>query len=271
MKGKLYRGLIQSLNGPVVSNVLLKYAQSKWSKPIIKFYARAYRINVAEMRDNMETYPNLHAFFTRRLKTDSRPINFEPNTIVSPVDGILEDCGTISPACEIIVKHKAYSISEMLGGEDKANKYIGGTYLILYLSPSHYHRIHSPIDGKVVSTYSLGGKSYPVNRLGLKYGNSTLAKNFRIVTELKHHTNSMAMVKVGAMFINSVKVVNQHHEWKKGDEVAYFSFGSTVVLLFEKGMFQLKQSLSTPAEIRMGEHLGKCVEIRKERGLYEVQ
>ncbi len=42
--------------------------------------------------------------------------------------------------------------------------------MILYLSPSHYHRIHSPVTGKVVEQWTLGTKSYPVNKYGLKYG-----------------------------------------------------------------------------------------------------
>ncbi len=257
MRAKLYRSLIRLINGPATSRILLKFAYSDYSKFLIKPYAKFYQINLEEMHDDIKSYPSLHAFFTRRLKAQARSIDSKADTVSSPVDGVLEDCGEISPTSEIIVKGKRYSIAEMLGGTKTATTYIGGTYMILYLSPAHYHRIHSPADSEVISTYSIGERSFPVNRLGLKYGDAALSKNFRVVTELKHHNISLAMVKVGAMFINSVEMVNHHREWKKGEEVAYFSFGSTVILIFEKETFQLEETLTIPSEVRMGEKLGK--------------
>ena len=41
-------------------------------------------------------------------------------------------------------------------------------------------------------------------------------------------------------------------EWKKGEEAAYFSFGSTVILLFENGAFQKNEHLVVPAEVKNG-------------------
>ena len=45
----------------------------------------------------------------------------------------------------------------------------------------------------------------------------------------------MVIVKVGAMFINSIEMVNEGYQIRERPEMAYFSFGSTVVLLFEEG------------------------------------
>ncbi|MBW8348190.1 phosphatidylserine decarboxylase [Bacillus sp. IITD106] len=257
MKQKIYRTLIELTNGPFTASLIKKLTHSKFSKHLIKSYAKHYRINLDEMLEDINSYENLHHFFTRKLKETVRLIDENPDSIVSPVDGVLEDIGMIEADSTINVKNKVYSIAEMLGGKERAAKYSKGTYLILYLSPAHYHRIHSPIDAKIVKRYSLGSKSYPVNRLGLKYGNSTLSKNFRTVSELEHNGKLIAMVKVGAMFINSVEIMNQGHEWKKGEEVAYFSFGSTVVLLFEKNAFELVEGITVPSEIKVGQALGK--------------
>lgn len=248
--------MINIANGPRISRVLWKFANSNLSRPLIRPYARIYKINQEEMLDDLQSYRNLHSFFTRKIKEELRPIDSSASTVICPVDGVLEDYGEIALDSEITVKNKTYSIEEMLGNSGRAEKYSGGTFMILYLSPSHYHRIHAPINGKIIRTYALGQKSYPVNKYGLKYGDATLAKNFRIVTELENDSVTIAMVKVGATFINSVEIVNRNKEWKKGEEVAYFSFGSTVVLLFEKGAFQLKDSLAVPAEVRMGQSLG---------------
>lgn len=256
MKERLYSSLIELTNGPVTSTALRKFAQSGVSRPFIKLYAKAYRINQEEMLEDINEYPCLHDFFIRKLKEEARPLNFETDTIVSPVDGVIEKCGIVTEDCVMTVKEKNYSIEEMLGRKDMAERFAGGTYVLLYLSPSHYHRIHSPVDGTVLESYSLGKKSFPVNRLGLKYGKGVLAKNFRTVTLLQHGRTKIAMVKVGAMFINSVVVTNKNSEWKKGEEAAYFSFGSTVLLFFEKDAFSLNPELKTPSEIRMGERLG---------------
>ncbi|MBS4217073.1 phosphatidylserine decarboxylase [Bacillus sp. FJAT-49711] len=256
MKQKLYRSFIELTNGPFTANLIKKFTHSNLSRRLIKSYATFYGINLEEMQGDIHSYENLHLFFTRKIKEHSRVIDPHPTSIISPVDGVLEDVGTIHANSLIYVKNKSYSITEMLGASDRAAKYAEGTYMILYLSPAHYHRIHSPVDAKIINRYSLGARSYPVNRLGLKYGDATLSKNFRTISELECAGKSIAMVKVGAMFINSVEIINQNEEWEKGEEVAYFSFGSTVVLLFEKNTFQLNGTLSVPSEVKVGEALG---------------
>ena len=109
--------------------------------------------------------------------------------------------------------------------------------MILYLSPTHYHRIHSPATGEIVDQWAKGKKSYPVNKWGLRYGKHPLSKNYRRITEIKLESGHMAVVKVGAMFVNSIEIVHEAEQITKGEELAYFTFGSTVVLLFEKDTF----------------------------------
>jgi phosphatidylserine decarboxylase len=58
------------------------------------------------------------------------------------------------------------------------------------------------------------------------------------------------------MFVNSIETTHKGSELEKGGEVAYFSFGSTVVLLFEKDIFQIESALRTPKEIKVGERIG---------------
>jgi phosphatidylserine decarboxylase len=38
--------------------------------------------------------------------------------------------------------------------------------------------------------------------------------------------------------------------------MAYFSFGSTVVLLFEKDAFELDPAIKVPMDIKVGERIG---------------
>ena len=65
----------------------------------------------------------------------------------------------------------------------------------------------------------------------------------------------MALVKVGAMFVNSIELLHERDTVQKGEEMAYFTFGSTVVLLFEKDMIEVVQELKSGQELRLGEKL----------------
>ncbi|SDM20862.1 phosphatidylserine decarboxylase [Bacillus sp. OK048] len=251
-----YRFMIELTNGKWSSVILQRFARSRASKFVVPSFAKIYKINQSEMEKTLHEYPTLHDFFIRTLKREARMVDPSETTVVSPVDAVIEDVGPINQTSEIIVKGKTYSIVEMLGSQETANKYLHGTYMILYLSPSHYHRIHSPVNGTIVKQWSLGSKSYPVNKMGLKYGVRTLAKNYRMITEVNTLYGHTAIVKVGAMFVNSIETTHTGSKLEKGTEMAYFSFGSTVVLVFEKGIFQLESSIHTPKDIKIGEKIG---------------
>lgn len=245
----------------MTSNLLKQFSQSPMSKPIIPLYTKFFRIDQLESKKDFSSFLTLHDLFIRQLKTEVRPIAQGEEVVSSPVDGILEDYGYIQEDKQIIVKGKTYSIQEMLSNDTALKKYLGGKYIVLYLSPRHYHRIHAPISGDVIGRWTLGQKSYPVNRWGMKYGKAPLAKNYRVITELQHEQRCVAVVKVGAMFINSIEISDGAKHLKKGQEFSYFSFGSTVVLLFEKESFTFHKQLSVPTNIRVGEKIGSIEKV----------
>ncbi|WP_419956091.1 phosphatidylserine decarboxylase [Neobacillus niacini] len=258
----VYRLMIELTNGRWTSVILQRFARSRISRVVIPSFAKIYKLNQDEMERALHEYDTLHDLFIRTLKKDVRMIDKYEDTVVSPVDAVIEDVGTINQTSEMMVKGKAYSIQEMLGNDQKVTKYLNGTYMVLYLSPSHYHRIHSPVEGIIVKQWELGSKSYPVNKMGLKYGVRTLAKNYRLITEVNTASGHIAIVKVGAMFVNSIEKTHKGMNLHKGEEMAYFSFGSTVVLLFEQGIFKLDSSIHTPKDIRIGEKIGVLVKER---------
>ncbi|SLL32583.1 phosphatidylserine decarboxylase [Mycobacteroides abscessus subsp. abscessus] len=268
MKQTIYRLCIELTNGRWSSILIKKFAYSRWSRYIIPSFAKIYQINIDEMEKKLQEYRSLHEFFIRKLKTDCRKITAAAGEIISPVDAVIEDIGKVRIDQSILVKGKSYSIDEMLGDEKTVNKYVGGTYLIFYLSPSHYHRIHCPATGIVAKRWTLGSKSYPVNKYGLKWGKSTLSKNYRSITEIRtEEGNSLCMVKVGAMFINSIILSHEKESLVQGEEMAYFSFGSTVVLLFEKNTFIQKDFPSIPYPVKIGEVIGEISKVDTSKAL----
>jgi len=251
-----YRLFIELTNRRWSSVLLKRFAQSKLSKKIVPSFARIYEINQGEMEKELKDYESLHEFFIRKLKPGMRKIAEQQDAIVSPVDAVIEDIGEIEPNQQITVKGKVYSIVEMLGSTEAAEYYNDGTYMVLYLSPSHYHRIHSPISGKVFKRWKLGTRSYPVNSLGLKYGKDTLAKNYRSITEINYGEDRLAVVKVGAMFVNSIEPIHTGDSIRKGEEMAYFTFGSTVVLLFKQNAISFTEQPQLPKPVKVGETIG---------------
>ncbi|QOY36234.1 phosphatidylserine decarboxylase [Anaerobacillus isosaccharinicus] len=257
MKKAIYQSFVE-LSGNRFNSYLLKaFTESKMSKVINKSFVKVYNLNEAEMEKPLHQYGSLQELFVRNLKSDARVIDKSLDSIVSPVDGILADVGQITENCTFHVKNQDYSLVEMLGNKNRAEKYKEGTYIILYLSPSHYHRIHTPVSGTVVGKWALGNKSYPVNELGLKLGKRPLSRNYRLITEVRlNNGKHYSLVKVGAMNVNSIHPTFTGDTVNKGDEIGYFSFGSTVVLLFEKDTIDLDPKVKIPMDVQVGMKIG---------------
>lgn len=254
MRERLYQMLIELTNGKNSSMLLKKITTSPISKKFIRSYSKVYEINIEEVSRNLNSFTSLHDFFTRTLREDARPISKLAQVLVSPVDAKIEAFGAISADTEMIVKNKPYSLVDLLGSEERAKHYSNGQYIVFYLSPADYHRIHSPIDGDVVRQYILGQKSYPVNQLGLTFGKKPISLNYRMISEVLYAPNrQLAFIKVGATFVNSIELTNRTMHWTKGEEVGYFSFGSTVVMLFEENAVEYSENVVQGSAIRMGE------------------
>lgn len=254
MREKLYQSMIELTNSRWSSLIIKGFAQSRFSKKIIPSYIKYFNITIQDISNNIEDFSSLHDFFIRQVKGETRPIMMEENAIISPVDATVEKFGDITADGVFKVKGKSYSLQHMFGNENLARQYINGKYIVLYLSPAEYHRIHAPVNGKVLRQFTLGRKSYPVNRLGLQYGKSTLSGNYRLLTELEMpNKKNCFFVKVGAMFVNSIELTNTSKDWLKGKEVGYFSFGSTVVMFFSEGSMEFSSSIHEGKFIRMGE------------------
>ncbi|WP_078428879.1 phosphatidylserine decarboxylase [Alkalihalobacterium alkalinitrilicum] len=256
MKKQLYRAFVELTGNRFNSHLLRTFTTSRLSKGVNRSFTKVYNLKTEEMEKPLHEYKSLHELFTRRLKEGTRPIDLNQHALVSPVDGVLAHVGSLNEQSAFRVKGQDYTLQEMLGSTEKSQVYCGGTFVILYLSPSHYHRIHSPISGRVLERWQLGNKSYPVNRQGLQYGKRPLSKNYRLITEVEVHHKRAAIVKVGALNVNSIHLTHDGKNVEKGKEIGYFSFGSTVILLFEHGLVELDPQLQCPTEVKVGMRIG---------------
>ncbi|MGM0752256.1 MAG: phosphatidylserine decarboxylase [Bacillota bacterium] len=73
------------------------------------------------------------------------------------------------------------------------------------------------------------------------------------------------------MWMKCVDYVHERKEWKQGEEVAYFSFGSTVILLFERDTFQFSRNKEIPRDVTVGETIGDFRSIKKRTDLIQIR
>ncbi|MCM3743571.1 archaetidylserine decarboxylase [Sporosarcina luteola] len=256
MKKIVFKRFVELSGHPTSSTLLKTIATSRLSRKLIKPFAKTYHINEEEAEFPIDQYDSLQAYFTRNLKKGSRPIDRRPNTLISPVDGVVTEFGTIGMNQTFMIKNHLYSINQVLGDEKRAIPFKGGFFYIFYLSPSHYHHFHYPYDGEIVSRYALGTTSYPVNDLGLRLGNQPFATNYRIISELMTTHGRMAMIKVGALNVNSIHILDSSTSCEKGSKFGHFSFGSTVILFLENnGSF--RPTIPVNSEVKMGQSVGE--------------
>lgn len=257
LKKKIFQTCVELTNGKYSSTVLKKLTKSNLSRLLIQPFAKVYNIDTTEMLEEIDDFKNLNEFFTRKLHPDARPINNEVGSVVSPVDGKISEVGNLTSESTFVVKGQEYNVRTLLGDGNLAEEYADGIYMIVYLSPRNYHRIHIPLDSKIEDAYSLGKYSYPVNNLGLELGDKILSYNYRQVYNLSADSFSYLLVAVGAQNVNSIVPTYDSIYLKKGDELGYFEFGSTVVLLFKKDQIKLEEIHNK--EIKMGEKIAEII------------
>ncbi|WP_153721433.1 archaetidylserine decarboxylase [Sporosarcina cascadiensis] len=256
MKKQIFKSFVELTSHPVSSAMLKQFTTSRISKPLIRPFASFYDIQLHEAEYPVYSYKSLNDFFTRSLQPGSRTADSDPAAVVSPVDGVLSCAGPVSEQQKFIVKEQAYSLTELFGDSASAQPYENGYYYLFYLSPRHYHHFHYPVSGRLLKRYALGTASYPVNDLGIKYKEELFSSNYRIISEIDSSFGRVAVVKVGALNVNSIRILDSSKDCVKGEDFGHFAFGSTVILFFENKKALLPVNLSF-TEVRTGDKIGE--------------
>jgi phosphatidylserine decarboxylase len=220
--------------------------------PAIRAYARAFQADLAEAALPPDAYASFNAFFTRRLREGARPIATGPGVVVSPSDSRLRAIGPVPLDGRLEqVKGSSYSIDALLGSAEDATPFRRGVHATLYLSPAMYHRVHSPVDGRVRAWRHVPGRLFPVNAAGIRVVPGLFTRNERVAVFLDTEAHGpVAVVLVGAANVGRMSlafadlVTNLPGgpapgrvvppgpvPLRRGDDLGVFNLGSTVVLL----------------------------------------
>lgn len=253
--------------------------ETPWIKNnVIKLLTKIYGINVSEAADeDINNYPHFNAFFTRALKPEARPIDDTPNCWVSPVDGLISQSTHIEGNKIIQAKCHPYTVEALVGGDiSYAKQFNNGDAAVIYLSPKDYHRIHIPVDAKLLSMTYVPGDLFAVNPATVREVDGLFARNERLVIRFENDQGPFCLIMVGAIFVGSMETVwegkitpdyeptiqhwdylDDNIQFSKGDEIGRFNMGSTVVLLTTKDQLPELGKIHSDTPIKMGELLAK--------------
>jgi len=217
-------------------------------------------------------FNSLQECFTRALRPGARPVDPDPNVLVSPSDGIVGACGTVRQGQLYQAKGFPYRMSELFGPHQDASAFEGGTYVTLRLTSAMYHRFHAPHDAQVHQLSYLSGDTWNVNPIALKRVERLFCRNERAVLRTRLHRggHEIALVPVAAILVASMRFhfldVLLHLRYRgphelpcnavvsKGQELGWFQHGSTIIVFAPAG-FTLCTGIKEGACIRMGEPL----------------
>lgn len=258
------RMLLKLLTLPAVSRFAGALLSSPVSRIGIRPFIHANRIDLSQYTDN--AYPNYNAFFTRKIRPECRPIDMDPNHLISPCDSKLSILPIAEDTC-FCLKHTSYTVSSLLKNDCLAASFAGGYAMIFRLSVEDYHRYCYVCDGHAEKTVQIPGVLHTVNPIANDHV-PVYQENCRHYTILHCRPfGRIVTMEVGALLVG--KIVNHCQEPSavcRGQEKGFFQFGgSTIVLLFPPDSVLpdpdlLENSrLGTETVVRLGERIGAAV------------
>jgi phosphatidylserine decarboxylase len=243
---------------------------------VIRWFVGRYGVQMAEAAEpDPAAYATFNAFFTRALAPGTRPLSGAE--YVCPVDGAISQFGIIDGDRIFQAKGHTYSTTTLLGGDAAlADRFTGGEFATIYLSPRDYHRIHMPCAGRLVRMVHVPGALFSVNPATAAGVPGLFARNERVVCVFEGDHGPFVMVLVGATIVGSMAtvwhgVVNPPRpgtvrawdyadgqvQLAQGDEMGQFLLGSTVVLLFPPDTISFSADWAPTRRVRLGESMGE--------------
>ncbi len=243
--------------------------------PVIRWYSGTFGVRTGEIVYPAGGFRTFNSFFTRKVKNGVHEIDTGRGAVVSPVDARIDQFGKIEKTSMIQAKGVFFSLEDLVPSES-FKEFIDGSFMTLYLSPGDYHRIHSPVDGNVIGFFSIPGKLFTVQEFMVKGLQGLFSKNERMISYINTEYGLVGVCKVGAMNVGRIGVVyeedyrsnrffRRRREYfyeedsqmtlKRGDELARFNLGSTIVLLFQENMVKFSK-IKCGDTVRVGQKIG---------------
>ncbi len=227
-------------------------------------FIQTYELDQEEFLNSPKDYANFNEFFFRRLKTEARPIDADPNSVTFPADGRHLGFQRASEIRGVFIKGQRFDLATLLGDAKLAKEYEHGSLVLSRLCPVDYHRFHFPAAGIAEPTQVIQGPLYSVSPIALRKKLSYLWSNKRTLTTLHTETfGKILILEIGATCVGTIQqTYTPGAPLKKGEEKGYFAFGgSSTITIFEPGKIKLAEDLlhlshnQTELYAKFGDHM----------------
>lgn len=240
-------------------------------------FSRYYQVDLTEsLITDCQQFPSFNDFFIRQLKPGVRPLPTDSKAIACPADGSISEVGQITQAKLLQAKGEWYSLTGLLNGDIQLSQcFQNGSFLTVYLAPKNYHRVHMPITGKLTQMIYVPGKLFSVNAASVQGIPGLFNRNERVICLFETAAGPMAVILVAAMLIGGIvttwhgrvtpqaaaKSIATHYSHsnitlQQGEELGYFEWGSTVIVLFGPDCSSWDSALCSGQAVRMGQSIG---------------
>lgn len=248
---------------------------SRW---LIDTVTRKFGVDLGEAANSdPRSYATFNQFFTRALKPGARSFDAPPDTLLMPADGRISQIGPIESDGRVFqAKGQSFTAAELLGDAQTARAFHGGGFVTVYLSPKDYHRVHMPWAGRLVETVHVPGRLFSVGPDAVARVPRLFARNERLVCNFDTDFGPMAVVMVGALLVSGVETVwsgeeipqygrvitvkdyrGENISLERGEEMARFNYGSTVIVLLPPGVAGFDPALRAESAVRLGQPLAR--------------
>ena len=256
---KLGAGILRICSTRRAANIYASYLNSRLSKRKIKKFIKANGIDISQYKP--VKYRSFNEFFRREIRPECRPVDMQPNSLISPCDGKLT-AYEIDNNSVFRVKGFDYTLPTLLRDEQLAKQFEGGICLIYRLTVTDYHRYGFFDGGTAEQSVFIKGRLHTVQPEALEK-RRVFAENCREYTLL--HTDNFGdalQMEVGAMFVGKI-VNNGKKQFGRGEEKGWFEFGgSTIIVLLKKGVAEIDTEIFDNTQndcetvVKFGERIG---------------
>jgi phosphatidylserine decarboxylase len=240
----------------------------------LRLYRDVYRKKYPPGLDEREAerplwaYRSLNAVFTRGIKPEYRPIPAGTPQFLSPCDGTVQDVGRIERGRIVTLKGIEYTLESLLPHADP-RPYEGGAFVVTFLSPINCHRVFSPQDGHLQEATHVPGYRLLVHPPFQRAEYPVYTLNERMTLRFTTPLGPCAVVLVAGWGVGNITLPLDAgfrprsrsaatRNWdppapvRRGDWVATFELGSTVVLLTPPAA-GLSPMVAPNAEVKYGQ------------------
>jgi len=265
----------------LVSQYFGKFASKEffpWFQPIVnQAYVSLMGLDMSDFHAP-SSYKTLNKLFTRSFR-EPRSFSLNESDFISPCDSLITECGDLDGDIALQIKGMTYSVSELLGehfSEAEKAQVNGGQFMNFYLSPKDYHRYHIPVNLNVLKAVHIPGKLYPVNIPSLNKRLNLFIENERVVLACEtQEKKRFYMVLIGALNVGKMQISfdpliqtnaqtnastqqvqsfqYENLHLQKGEDFGCFEMGSTLVIISEPELLELK--ITTGQTVRFGQNV----------------